>query len=163
MKKKYFSEEEKKEAKKLSVKKYYSTNRGTEVKRTYDKIYKAVNKEKLKEFQQTWRHSARGYASRFIERAKVVTPDTDLTINFLRDKVNKGNCELSGIPFQFVNSYEYFHNPYAPSIDRIDSSIGYYKKNVRIVLYWLNRAKGEFSDEIFKYLFSEVSGRIIGA
>lgn len=104
--------------------------------------------------QQEWRHTPRGYASRFIERAKLETPDTDLTHEWIVNRLSSGVCELSGVNFDWINKTEYYHNPNAPSIDRIDSSKGYYKDNVQFILSWLNRAKGEFSMDTFLTLIN---------
>jgi len=58
-----------------------------------------------------------------------------------------GCCEITGIPFDFEPHKIYSKNPYSPSIDRIDSSKGYTKQNVRIVLWQVNLMRGEISDE----------------
>lgn len=49
----------------------------------------------------------------------------------------KFKCNLSGIPFYADRDFRTRH-PYAPSLDRIDSSRGYTKDNVRVIAYALN-------------------------
>lgn len=43
-------------------------------------------------------------------------------------------------------------NPLAPSLDRIDSSLGYTDKNTRMVLHFVNNAKSDMTDEQFRTL-----------
>lgn len=71
----------------------------------------------------------------------------DLDYEFILDKLNTGVCEVTGIYFDFSKPESTSKNPYAPSIDRIDSKIGYTKSNTRIVIWQYNMMKGELSDE----------------
>jgi hypothetical protein len=41
-------------------------------------------------------------------------------------------------------------NPFAPSIDRINPSIGYTKDNIRLVCASVNFALNEFGEDIFR-------------
>jgi hypothetical protein len=63
-------------------------------------------------------------------------------------------CEATGIPFD--NSYEGTFinmNPYAPSIDRIDSNKEYTIDNCRLVLTAFNSLKSTLSDyELYTHL-----------
>ena len=66
----------------------------------------------------------------------------------LKDQDNK--CLLTDIKFDFgTGSNEYHRNPFAPSIDRIDSSLGYVKSNCRIVISFINIAINEYPDDLF--------------
>ncbi len=58
-------------------------------------------------------------------------------------------CCLTGLQFQYQNISGYHRNPYAPSIDRIDSRQGYTKGNVRIVCVSVNIALNEWGLEVF--------------
>ena len=111
---------------------------------------------KKKLTQQEWRHSVNGYASRFIERAKLNTVDTDLTQDYLISLLNTGTCNITGIPFRYKNEFDSYHNPYAPSIDRIDSSKGYYKDNVQIILATLNRMKNDLPNDDFIVMLYDI-------
>ena len=71
----------------------------------------------------------------------------DITLEDILPAVERGYCELTGIKFDFNPHPEKNHNPLAPSIDRIDSKKGYTKDNIRIVLWFVNCAVGEGSDE----------------
>ena len=52
-------------------------------------------------------------------------------------------CMVTGIPFD-LNPTDYGKNPYAPSLDRKDPSIGYTKDNTQLVVYMYNTAKGDW-------------------
>ena len=58
---------------------------------------------------------------------------------------------------QYENPYPSYHsNPWAPSVDRINSKEGYYMNNIQLILNWLNRAKKEYSQELFLSLLQEL-------
>ena len=61
--------------------------------------------------------------------------------------LENGYCELTGLPFDFKPPKGKVRNPYAPSIDRINSDKGYTKDNIRVVLWAVNAALSECSDE----------------
>jgi hypothetical protein len=109
---------------------------------------------------QKRRATPEGYVSRFIERAKESTPDTDLDRDFLIAKIAPGACELTGVAFSYDKNTNYYSNPKCPSIDRIDSSKGYYKDNVQIVLNWINRAKNEYSMQDFSEMLLEAANAL---
>jgi hypothetical protein len=58
-----------------------------------------------------------------------------------------GTCQLTGLSFESRWAGP-GTNPYAPSIDRIDSRKGYTRDNVRLVLWAINRARGEWDDSV---------------
>lgn len=57
-----------------------------------------------------------------------------------------GRCEVSGIPFSRETIGD--REPYAPSIDRIDSSLGYIRDNCRLVCYAVNLALSNWGDDV---------------
>ena len=62
---------------------------------------------------------------------------------------NLGCCAVTGRLFDLEKSTEHSVNINAPSIDRIVPSKGYTKGNVRLVVYILNCAMGEYGlDEL---------------
>jgi predicted molibdopterin-dependent oxidoreductase YjgC len=64
-----------------------------------------------------------------------------------------GKCKLTNIDFTFkLKETQKNFNPFNPSIDRIDSSKGYTKDNVRIVCVIVNLALNEFGEENFKIM-----------
>jgi hypothetical protein len=50
-------------------------------------------------------------------------------------KVQDKCCAISGLPFDMKKSL------YRPSLDRIDSSLGYTKNNIQLVLFMVNKMK----------------------
>jgi hypothetical protein len=71
----------------------------------------------------------------------------DISNDWVEEKLKKGVCELTGIPFDFSPSKNTYLNKCAPSLDRINSNKGYTKDNVRVVLCAVNNALGQYSDE----------------
>lgn len=119
--------------------------------------YKRSHVTEQRAYQKARRASCEGYVDRFIERIALRTPDTDIDRAFLLELMASGKCQVTGAPFVYEHDRMTYHNPRAPSIDRIDSGRGYYRDNVQIVLSWLNRAKGEFSMEEFRTLLIEAA------
>lgn len=66
----------------------------------------------------------------------------------------QGKCELSGIKFEYGEAAELKSattrrkRVWAPSFDRIETSIGYIESNVRIVCFAVNSARQEYGDEV---------------
>jgi len=90
---------------------------------------------------KTLLNSARSRAHKYSE--------FDLDDAFILEKITKGRCEVTGIPFDMSSPVGTFKNPYSPSIDRIDNKKGYTKTNTRIVLWQVNLMHGELSDDEF--------------
>jgi len=61
----------------------------------------------------------------------------------------KGRCVVSGFPFTFLRQEELRVNPFVPSIDRIDSRVGYIRSNVRLVCWIVNVALQDWGDKPF--------------
>lgn len=60
-----------------------------------------------------------------------------------------GLCELTGIPFEFQKEPAHgARRPYAPSLDRIDSTKGYTPANVRLVCVAANLAMNQWGEEV---------------
>jgi len=84
-------------------------------------------------------------------RARKYNIDFALTHNFIYQKMLKGKCEVTGIPFILINEETYGkHNtitPYAPTLDRIDPKKGYVRENVQMVIGMYNTAKHNWHHE----------------
>ena len=73
------------------------------------------------------------------------------------ERLERGACELSGIPFV----YEVRH-PCLPSIDRIDrTQPGHMRDNCRVILWGLNGFKGAASEEVFLEALEKVSAAFV--
>lgn len=70
------------------------------------------------------------------------------------DMVNRssGKCELTGVWFHKPKNSTSKRNPWAPTIDRIDSSLPYNKENCRLVCNAVNTAIGEWGEQTFKVI-----------
>jgi hypothetical protein len=133
-------------------KKYFTEEARSEAKKAYDKMYRKSTKDARDAYRQERRATRSGYIDRFLERAKVKTPDTDLDRGYLENIMGDG-CAISGMPFQYVNPEDCYHNAFAPSIDRIDSTRGYYRNNVQIILACVNRMKNDMPNDAFLKLW----------
>lgn len=95
-------------------------------------------------------------ASGLVARAKR-RGGTDIDIGWVMERLERGVCELSGIPFV----YEVRH-PCLPSIDRIDpTQPGHMKDNCRVILWGLNAFKGTASEEVFLKCLEKVSAAFV--
>ena len=84
--------------------------------------------------------------------AKTRGIDHNLTIDDIEKMYirSKGLCEMTGMPFLIIKeTSRWKSNPWVPSIDRISSSDGYHFSNCRIVCNAVNRALGEWGEEVF--------------
>jgi hypothetical protein len=81
----------------------------------------------------------RGAKSRAVKYGR----DYDLTLDWARARWT-GKCELTGIEFDWSRGTVH---ALSPSLDRIDSSVGYLQENCRFILQAVNAFKGAESDE----------------
>lgn len=94
-------------------------------------------------------------ARTLVVAAKLRMPEGfSLTIERVTECIENGNCSVTGIPFDLRNGESRRSgkrcNPFAPSIDRIDSNQGYTNDNSRVVIWQFNHMKGELTDmELF--------------
>ena len=72
-------------------------------------------------------------------------------------KIQKGKCELTGLPFDLSTPQNTKNNPYSPSLDRIDSkNKNYTPENTRVVLSAVNMALNEFGLEVMKPIMKKL-------
>jgi hypothetical protein len=73
----------------------------------------------------------------------------DLTVDWIRERLESGVCEVTGLKFDFTDEKRGGRHisPYAPSIDRIDGPNGYVQGNCRIVVWMYNVAKQHWSED----------------
>jgi hypothetical protein len=90
-------------------------------------------------------------AEQLFHRAQTRSKEKNLPILitklWIENKLSIGVCELTGIPFDFYKKEKVSKNPYAPSLDRINSSKGYTKTNTRVVLSAVNDALNQYEDK----------------
>lgn len=107
------------------------------------------NRIKAKERSKKYYSSIHGRASTLLKGVNDRDKSHQLDIDWFVEKLNKGICEVTGLKFDFEPHPIYGKNPMAPSVDRIDSSIGYTKENSRLVIWQYNMGKAETTDEEF--------------
>jgi hypothetical protein len=134
MRKKYAEDEKYKEKRKIRYKN-----------RTEDQKRQSLERSAL--FYQSISGRAKTLLSSAKRRSSNFEESFDIDFDHIFEKLNKGTCEVTGIPFDFSKPSTSSKNPYAPSIDRIDPKIGYTKANTRIVIWQYNLMKGELYDE----------------
>lgn len=105
--------------------------------------------------QEKWAltHPKRARANNILgmirHRSKASGMECDLTLDWLHEKFKKGVCEITGLPFDFKPpDKKGAKPPFTPSVDRIDPTKGYTKDNCQVILWAVNRAKGEHSYDL---------------
>lgn len=83
-----------------------------------------------------------------------------LTLDWLKNKIEAGRCELTGLEFHIGTERRHL---FQPSPDRIDSSLGYDPDNTRIILWMLNAAKGDSEEATFIQCLKKVAEAVINA
>lgn len=118
------------------------------------------HKKKIAEYALKYATTVQGRANRMLagsrRRAKEKGVDFSITMEMVVDALNVGKCQQTGMTFVMSEGA----NPFAPSIDRIDSTKGYTPENVQYVCCAYNMGKQHMSDEMFKY-FIICAGKFI--
>ncbi len=93
-------------------------------------------------------------AKRRAEKKKVTYEISDVERQRVEEVIASGLCEMSRLPFMFLTGTR---NPYSPSIDRIKPELGYVDGNIRVILWALNMAMGEWGFETIRAIVDKVS------
>ena len=92
-------------------------------------------------------------ASHMLRAAGYRSNEVSISQEWILEKLKLGKCELTGLPFDFYST-DFSRNPYAPSLDRKDSSNkAYSESNTRVVLFAVNAALNEWGLETLKPIF----------
>src|SRR3989304_2436451 len=112
-------------------------------------------KEKYLESRDTSLRTIRGRLYNIFDAARSRTKKGSLIFEItLEDvlkiyEIQKGSCALTNIEFSLNRLGRKSKNPFAPSLDRIDSDKGYTKENIRLVCVIVNLALNNFGDNAF--------------
>lgn len=71
----------------------------------------------------------------------------------------QGKCALTGIPFNLESPEGATLRPWAPSLDRIDSSKGYTAKNCRLVCVAVNFALNQWGEAVFRKIATAIASQ----
>tara|TARA_R110002012_G_scaffold127969_1_gene280235 strand:+ start:486 stop:776 length:291 start_codon:yes stop_codon:yes gene_type:complete len=76
-------------------------------------------------------------------RSKKNNLEFDLDESWLKEILEKGKCQVTGLPFEFeVDATNNGFRSFTPSLDRTDPTKGYTKDNTKVVVWIYNGAKG---------------------
>jgi len=103
------------------------------------------------------RNPASHLLNRCRDRAKEKGMECSLTLEWIKQKLLAGVCEVTGISFAKNGS----RHPFMPSIDRIDSSKGYTPENCRVVLWMINAAKNDLTEDDFLSALRQVAEAVV--
>ncbi len=148
-------------------KKYRNENR--KAYNQWERNYHDKNRQKHDLKSKKWRETEVGlFRTMHLsakDRAKKKGIEYELSPTTIRAiyEIQLKKCALTGIDFVLSDSKEYKFRPFAPSIDRKDSKKGYTYDNIQMVCVIVNKAKNEYSQEIFDMMCMARAGRIDNA
>lgn len=90
----------------------------------------------------------RSAKSRAKLRGKKKKIEFNLSSKWIKEKLEKGVCEATGLPFTMPDGTgKSGPSCFSPSLDRIDPKKGYTIDNTRLVIHSFNAAKNDGTDE----------------
>lgn len=114
--------------------------------------------EKYYGTQHNYLSTINGKLRKLVARSKQLAAKKNLEHTITNDYVfslweqQGGKCAKTGIALDPSTGTVANRNPYGPSLDRIDSSLGYIPKNVELVCCHYNLAKAAYSEDQFRIL-----------
>ena len=129
----------------------------TDCNRASSKKYRELNKDRYYENQKRRRLDEGVFVSQLFynikTRAKKKGLEVDITREYLLETLRATDykCTVTGVEFNRYSSGRNKANAFKASIDRIDSSKGYTKDNIRWVCWAVNQMKADRTDEEFKF------------
>lgn len=114
-------------------------------------IINSAKEKKDRKYRETLNGTINLLLKGAIKRSKSnIEIDKDYLLELFIKQNNK--CALTHIEFDLNLYKNKQENPFRPSMDRIDSSKGYTKDNIRLVCVAVNFALNEFGEETFKQI-----------
>lgn len=107
---------------------------------------KPGQKERYAEHTRNWRrlNPAKNLMVKMQARARRYGRECSITEEQFMALFEPMQCAVTGMPLSWTDGER---SPWAPSVDRIDSSAGYTLANTRVVSVMYNLAKSEWTDE----------------
>lgn len=75
-----------------------------------------------------------------------------LSLDWIVEAVGAGNCQVTGLPFDFHTKHPTRLRPFAPALDRFKPRLGYTDENCRVVCNAFNVAKSDFGENVFRVI-----------
>lgn len=124
--------------------------------------HREENRERVKEVTAKYRQgkAARYWYKLLLNRSEKQGRAFDLTEGFLQELLEPMVCTVTGRPLSYDWEGEGRTNPWAPSVDRLESSGGYTMDNVRVVCWAYNMAKNDWSDDVVVELATALVGKL---
>lgn len=88
------------------------------------------------------------------QRSRIYKMEYSLTKNHILKLLHDKVCAKTGIELIIDDS---IYNPYAPSIDRIDSNKGYTDDNIQVVCMIYNFCKNKFTEDQVSEFFNKIT------
>lgn len=132
----------------------------------WEEFYKKPeNRDARKERQRRDRTDVNVRARQLLAGARQRDSKCTVTLEHVLIGIQRGHCPVTGIAFDLTSEHQRTtgrsRNPYSPSIDRIDSRLGYTNENTRIVITHYNFMKGQLSDEEMRFICTQVVARTV--
>lgn len=145
------------EHRKNYMEQYYAANREHLLEQ--NTLYNANNKEQRRETNKRYRSKTKSNRQIFItgivgtarRNARLKNIEFAITPELIDSLMIEQNdrCCLTGFPFEYEEDENFRARPFAPSIDRKDSTGGYTPDNIQITCVMVNKAKNEYHQEMF--------------
>ena len=107
--------------------------------------------------------TAKALLSRHRQAAKKRGIEFALTASDIESmlRASKGRCDLTGRPFSMEKPAGQRIRPYAPSIDRRNSMLGYTVDNTRIICAFVNISLNRFGEAMFVEMVESIVRRVV--
>jgi len=116
----------------------YARNKREQIKRKYNQ-------------QNPYERAYKSVESRNKYKNPRTPKEFDISLEYVLKIAEKQQhkCALTGITLEHKRTSEKHHDAFLPSLDRINSDLGYIPGNVQWTTIWANRAKQNFTDQFF--------------
>lgn len=113
--------------------------------KTAEYYAKPGRKEQYRDHTRDWRarNPEKTLFTKMRARAKAYGRECSITLEQFLVLFEPMTCSVTGMPLSWTSGER---SPWAPSVDRIDSSLGYTLANTRVVSVMYNLAKSEWTD-----------------